>query len=124
MASVEIAWCASASVVAGAIDEAERDLPGVILSAALAQFRLGIEQIDMTWAAVHEERDHRFRVRPERRHLGLQIERDRAARHGGRRGQKIFLPQQPGQGDTADAHGITGQETPARPWLRGKRSVG
>src|SRR5262245_22320501 len=56
---------AAEQLLARAIDEAERDFAGVVLSAAFRQFRLGIEQVDVAWPAVHEEGNHRARLRTE-----------------------------------------------------------
>ena len=65
---------------AGPVDEAEDDVAAVIGAAVLRQLGLGIEQVDVRRAAVHEERDHRVRFGGEVRGAGPQVERQVFAR--------------------------------------------
>ncbi len=102
-------------LLAGTIDEAENDIAGVILAVVLAQLRLGIEQIDMRRTAVHEQRDHRRRLRREVRLPRLQIQRQVFAGLLGNFGEGVVALEEMRQGERADAEGGTAQEfTPSR----------
>ena len=74
------------------------DVAGEILQVPLGQLRLGVEQIDVARPALHEQRDHRPRLRLARRRLRRQVERRLLQRRLGGRGEQLVLVQQPGQG--------------------------
>src|SRR5207249_11036461 len=58
---------------------------------------------------------HGLRAGRKQRGLRLEVKGLRPARHVRRRGQKLFLSQQPCESDTADPHRITCEEVAAGP---------
>jgi hypothetical protein len=66
---------AAEQFLARAVDEAEVDVPLVILAVVPGEFRLRVEEIDVARPAVHEQRDHRLGLRREVRRAGLEAGR-------------------------------------------------
>ena len=106
---------------AGRVGEAECDVALVRLAVVLGELGLGIQQVDVRRAAVHEERDHRLGLWRKVGRLGPQVERRRIVRLGRRLGQQFLFGQQPSQGHAADAECLVGQKLAAR--LRGRRTI-
>src|SRR5690606_9861448 len=83
------------------------------LTVVTCHARLGIEQVEMTGPALHEERDHRPRLRFVMRRLGQKIEATRLQLRPARRREQAFLIEQPGESESADAHGAARQKMTA-----------
>jgi predicted DNA-binding antitoxin AbrB/MazE fold protein len=89
-------------------DRAGERLPVVARHAGL-----GIEQVEMARAALHEHRDHRPRLRLEVRPLRRQIEPALLELRPAGSAEESVLVQEPGQGQAADAEGGPGKEVAA-----------
>ena len=85
------------------IEEAEDDFSTVSLSIESAQLGLGIEEIDLAGATLHEERDHRPGPWLHARNPGIQVERLSRLRNGLDVGEQPVLPEQTGERDATDA---------------------
>ena len=103
----------SKELLAGPIDEAIDDLAGIFLARVLGQLRLGVQQVHVGGAAVHEHRDHGPSFGRRMRGLGREVELAILARHV-RSGQQLLLLEQPGQGHTAHAQSVARQKLPPR----------
>ena len=89
------------------------DLAGEFLAVELVELGLGIEEIDLARAALHEHRDHRLRLRGVRRLLRQQIVMRSLERRLFRRAEQAILLQQPGEAKGAEVEAARGEEMAA-----------
>ena len=103
---------AAEQVAAGFVGEAVMHVAAVLLAVETRQFRLGIGEIHVARAAVHEERNHRLRLRSVVRLFWREVERLFSTRNRRRSGEQFVAVQQPAQRQAADAHRVV-PEKPA-----------
>ena len=103
--------------LAGAIHKTELHVAAVLLAAALRELGLGIGQVHVRGATVHEHGNHGPRLRRELRRLGPRVEGMRWRRFGCGRREQIVLRQQRSQRHAPHAHGIAGKILSAGDWV-------
>ena len=104
---------AAKEFAAGFVGEAVLNVAAVIHAVATLQLGLGIGEVHVARAAVHEQGNHCLGPGRKVRLLGLQIKPPLGARNILGRAEQFFSLQQPRQRKTADAHGVAGEKLSA-----------
>ena len=104
---------AAEELAAGFVSKAVLDVAGVVHAVAALQLGLGVCEVHVARAAVHEEGNHRLGPGRKVRLLGLQIKPTLSARDVLGRAEQFLTLQQPRQRQAANAHGVAGKELAA-----------
>gem|GEM_PF-4369768 len=109
----------------------EVDLTGEVLQVVLGQLRLGVTQVHVTRAPLHEHRDHRRRLRSVNRGTWLQVKNTALEQGLGRCSQETFLLHQGCHCQSPEPECLLGKEITAseachrgRPLFNVKKSIG
>ena len=107
------------------------DLTGEILHMVLGQLRLGVTQVHVTRAPLHEHRDHRRRLRPVNRRTWLKVKNTALQRGLGRCSQQTLLLHQGCHCQSAEPECLPGKEIATseachrgQPLFNVKKSIG
>ena len=104
---------AAEEFAAGLVGEAVMDIAAIVHAVTALQLRLGIDEVHMTRAAVHEQRNHCLGLGREVRLLGLQVKAALPARDVLGCTEQFLPLQQPRQREAADTHRVAGEELAA-----------
>ena len=104
---------AAEKFAAGLVGEAVMDIAAIVHAVTALQLGLGIGEVHVARAAVHEQGNHCLGPGRKVRLLGLQIKPPLGARNILGRAEQFFSLQQPRQRKTTDAHGVAGEKLSA-----------
>ena len=104
---------AAEELAAGLVGEAVIHAAAVVHAVKTLQLGLGIGEVHVARAAVHEKGNHGLRLGREMRRLGPEIKIALGARDVRRRGEQLVTIEQPRQRHAANAQGVAGQKLAA-----------
>ena len=104
---------AAEKFAAGLVGKAVMDIAAIVHAVTALQFGLGIGEIHVAWAAVHEQGNHRLGPGHVMRLFGLKVKTALPARDVLGRAEQFLALQQPRQREAADTHRVADEKLAA-----------